>query len=481
MKSNAISGKGVVITEGVKPWQILQQNSRGTAQVRLSGTYYCVRQSEELPMSFQRMPSEDVNVWARIVTESGSQDVCPWQSCLLIGENQWQTVFEDVPAGGLYRVETRMEYSGWDGLSSTRGDMIHCFGVGDVFVVAGQSNAAGRSLIPLEDAPELGVHVLRASGEWSLGTHPLGETTNAVHVGHFENHNPGHTPWLAFAKRLKHALGYPIGLVMSAYGGSPLRWWNPEENGALLYNMLEQLADYELSPRAVLWFQGETDACDGTVADYAERFRHFVQAVRSRLDPQLPFLTVQLNRCTKPSSIQMDRQWGMVRQAQSDAAQEIPGVYLIPSADLSLFDFVHLSSQANLMVAQRCADCALAELYGKPCAWKAPEVSSAVQPDGKKIRVEFRNVLHSLHFFEVPPELLPIEAEDSEGIQRCVGYTAEKNAVVLEFNREVKPGAVLHGMWRMNPGGSVPCDFTRMPVLSFYGLPVHPVKNGGKT
>ena len=112
-----------------------------------------------------------------------------------------------------------MEYQGWDGLSSTRGDMIHNIGVGDVFVVAGQSNAAGRAKNPVEDAPELGVHLLRDSGVWDLATHPLGETTGSVHQGHFENHNPGHTPWLHFAKLLKRELGYPIGIVMSAYGG----------------------------------------------------------------------------------------------------------------------------------------------------------------------------------------------------------------------------------------------------------------------
>ena len=74
--------------------------------------------------------------------------------------------------------------------------------------------------------------VLRPSGRWDLASHPLGETTGAVYVGHYENHNPGHSPWLHFAKRLKRELGYPIGLVPCAYGGAPLRWWNPEENGA---------------------------------------------------------------------------------------------------------------------------------------------------------------------------------------------------------------------------------------------------------
>ena len=135
--------------------------------------------------------------------------------------------------------------------------MVHNVGVGDVFVIAGQSNAAGRAKNPVADDPELGVHVLRTSARWELATHPLGETTNALHVGHYENHNPGHSPWLHFAKRLKRELGYPIGLVPCAYGGAPLRWWNPEENGALFTNMLEMLADYDIHPRAVLWYQGE--------------------------------------------------------------------------------------------------------------------------------------------------------------------------------------------------------------------------------
>ncbi|MEZ4628259.1 MAG: sialate O-acetylesterase [Eubacteriales bacterium] len=79
-----------------------------------------------------------------------------------------------------------MEYEGWDGLSTTRGDMVHHVGVGDVFVIAGQSNAAGRAKDPIEDAPEIGVSLLRDSGKWDLAAHPLGETTGSVHLGHFE-------------------------------------------------------------------------------------------------------------------------------------------------------------------------------------------------------------------------------------------------------------------------------------------------------
>ena len=153
--------KGVVIKRGASPWQIFQQNEQGFAIIRLSGTAHRVRQSFELPLEFSAVPEGSITVKARIALESSGESVCPWTVCRTEADGRWSVTFDCVPAGGLYRVETYMEYQGWDGLSSTRGDMIHNIGVGDVFVVAGQSNAAGRAKNPVEDAPELGVHLLR--------------------------------------------------------------------------------------------------------------------------------------------------------------------------------------------------------------------------------------------------------------------------------------------------------------------------------
>src|SRR5699024_11162766 len=172
--------------------------------------------------------------------------------------------------------------------------------------IAGQSNAAGRAKDPVADEPELGVHVLRPSGRWDLATHPLGETTDAVYVGNYENHNPGHSPWLHFAKHLRRALGIPIGLVPCAYGGAPLRWWNPEENGALFQNMLDMLGD--IRPKAVLWYQGEAEGYENSAESYLQRFGALVRHTREALgQPELPFLTVQLNRCVEGVCEALDR------------------------------------------------------------------------------------------------------------------------------------------------------------------------------
>jgi len=472
MREGAELKKGVIITSGAQPWQIFQQNAEGEASIVLRGTYHRVRQEWELPMEFRVVDRGAVRVRARIVRECSSETVCPWTDCEITTCSDWRVSFAHVPAGGLYRIETMMEYDGWDGLSSTRGDMIHNIGVGDIFVIAGQSNAAGRSKTPIDDGPELGIHMLRASGKWDLATHPLAETTDAAHVGNFENHNPGHTPWLHFAKLLKRELGYPIGLVMSAYGGSLLRWWNPEENGALCRNMLDQLEDYHIIPRAMLWYQGEAEGFDPSAETYLSRFETFVRRTRELLaSPALPVITIQLNRCTRASDTETDRRWGLVRQAQSEAS-EIPNVYVIPATDIGLYDFVHTSSQGNLVIGERCACCALSELYGRTRIWQAPRAVNAIRNEDNTVTLSFAPVVNVLHVFDVPPEQLPIEAEDSRGIMRCEHYDLRNDALILTFPRAPEDGAVLHGMWRMNPGECIPCDFGRMPVLSFYGLKI---------
>jgi hypothetical protein len=464
---------GVTITGGVSPWQIFQQNERGTARIRVSGKCRRIHLSQELPLAFTPVESGKVTVKARVALESSGENIVPWTLCDVQNDSDWKVVFESVPAGGPYRIETYMEYEGWDGLSCTRGDMVHHVSVGDVFVIAGQSNAAGRAKDPIEDAPEIGVHLLRDSGKWDLAAHPLGETTGSVHLGHFENHNPGHTPWLHFAKILKRTLGYPIGLVMCAYGGSPLRWWNPAENGALTKNMLEMLADYDLHPKAMLWYQGEAEGFENSAETYFERFSSFLSSVRASLNqPELPVITFQLNRQYCPCDLALDRQWGMVRQAQVDAMHRLKNVWTLPAEDVSMYDFIHNSAGGNLVLGERAAKCALSNLYGRPRDWRAPEAVKAVRLAPDAVELRFDQILNWVNPFDPPAALLPFEAEDAAGLVSLVSYETRANTLLLTFERPLGEGAVLHGAWRSNPGQVVPWDCMRYPMLAFYSLPV---------
>jgi len=464
---------GVTITGGVSPWQIFQQNEQGTASIRLYGKFHRIHLSQELPLVFTPVDQGAVTVKARVALESSGENIVPWILCEVRSSEEWEVTFPAVPAGGPYRIETYMEYEGWDGLSCTRGDMVHHIGVGDVFVIAGQSNAAGRAKDPVEDAPEIGVYLLRDSGVWDLAAHPLGETTGSVHLGHFENHNPGHTPWLHFAKILKRTLGYPIGLVMCAYGGSPLRWWNPEENGALTRNMLEMLAQYDLHPRAMLWYQGEAEGFENSAETYFDRFAAFLSSVRKSLcQPDLPVITFQLNRQFCECSLELDRQWGIVRQAQRDAMYRLHRVWTLATQDVAMFDFIHNSASGNLVLGERAAKCALANLYGRQRDWKAPEVTKAVRSAPDTITLVFDRIYNWINPFDPPASLLPFEAEDAQGFAKPVSYETRTDTLLLRFDRPLGEPAVLHGAWRSNPGPIVPWDCMRFPILAFYGLPV---------
>jgi hypothetical protein len=471
---------GVLIIGGAAPWQIFQRDGRGVAAIRLEGSYRLARLSPDVPIRFERPDAGGVKVYARIALEESGASVVSWQPCTLLPSRRWSILFPAVPAGGPYRVETRMEHDGWDGLSVTRGDMVHHIGVGDVFVVAGQSNACGRALAPIDDPPELGVHMLRYSGRWDLAAHPLDEATGAVYFGNYSNHNPGHSPFLHMAKRLRRALGCPIGLVMAAYGGASLAWWNPGENGALAENMLQMLRDAHVAPRAMLWYQGEAEGYVGGSEDYLERFLAFVAHVRVALgQPALPVFTVQLNRCLNESSepLDLDRAWGRVRQAQAAAARA-PGVFVVPANDLSLCDAAHLAPEANLRLGERLADAVFGELQGRGAPWRAPEAHRAVRLSPCRVRLDFLHIQNRLDVSGAPAASLPIEAEDAEGFAQLAAYTAERAALLLDFARPIGSGAVLHGAWRMGVGPAVPQDFGRMPILSFYGLPVEEGKGG---
>lgn len=464
---------GVTITNGALPWQIFQQGADGTASIHIGGEYHQIHLSQELPLEFSPVAHADTIIKARIALESTGENVIPWTDCTVLDELHWEMTFPRVPAGGLYRIETYMEYEGWDGLSCTRGDRVHNIGVGDIFVIAGQSNAAGRAKNPVADDAELGVHVLRSSAAWELATHPLGETTNAVHVGHYENHNPGHCPWLHFAKRLKKELGYPIGLVPAAYGGSPLRWWNPDENGALLINMMEMLADYHIHPKAVLWYQGEAEGFEDSAETYLERFEATVRHCRALLrQPDLPFITVQLNRCMTESNEHLDRQWGMVREAQRQAWHTLHNVTVVPANDLSLYDFIHNSSQGNLVVGERCALAALDVCYHRSTDWMAPEPESVKRISADTVEIVFSRIRNWINPFDVPGQWLPFDVEDSEGLIRPISYITGQNSLTITFQRPFGENAVIHGAWRMNPGYSIPCDCMRISMLSFFNVPI---------
>ncbi|MBW4079932.1 sialate O-acetylesterase [Paenibacillus sp. S150] len=457
---------GAMIENGPADWSIIQQTD-GYADIPVSGTWD------------HNEPLSRPEVCARIVREDSSTVIVPWTRCHQEDDGRrWSIVLSGVPAGGLYRIETCLSHDGNPFEWALRGDMIHHVGVGDVFVIAGQSNSSGFGRDPIYDPPELGIHLLRNRGTWDIASHPLNESTGTVHEANREGSNGGHSPYLSFARHLKRELGYPVGLIQTAAGGSRLGEWNPDEEGALYRNLLEIVKSQGGHCRVsgILWHQGCSDAALGLGDDYLERFVRFIANLRNDLgDSLLPVLTVQLNRLTERADETADRHWGQVREAQRQAPLLLNNVYIVPSIDCTLSDAIHNDSPSNLMLGERLANVALWELYGRRAVYcHAPNIRQAVQTEDRRVKLTFDHVNTRLEMYDTVKHLFPFHLEDEAGAVAVDGFEHGNDGnLELRLGREIAGAARIHGCFEQNPSVFAPFDLdSHLPMLCFYNVAV---------
>jgi sialate O-acetylesterase len=459
-EANQNSFPGVRIDQGPQPFQILQQDEAAFARVALCGR-------------FHRDGRGPAVVQARIVSEQDQSSVIPWQRANTQTESAWEHSFDRVSAGGLYRIKTRLVLEGTPPESGLRGDVIHHVGVGDLWVIAGQSNAAGYGRGPVFDPPELGVHILKNDETWDVAAHPLNDPTGSTHPNR-EIANPGHSPYLSFSRALHRVLGYPIGLIQTALGNTPLDQWNPAENpDAPLYrNLLHCVRLAGGRVRGLLWYQGESDTNPGLAETYESRFADFVRRLRADLgSPDLPIVLAQSNRYTGPQSPEEHRGWSLVREAQRNA-RKLGHVAVVPTLDLPLSDDCHTSPEGNLLLGARKAEAALAMVYGRRAAPQFPDIARAVRCiDGRSIELIFSDVPSRLQFiapgerdFFVEDERGPVMIRDA----RCVA----RDRVLLRLERPVSERAQVHSGYGANPQANLRDAEQNTPILAFYGQPV---------
>jgi len=456
---------GAIIESGPADWQIIQQDGDGLGRIGLQGRWAADTQG---------------SVEVRLVWEDTGAAVSrslDWQPAGAARNKKWKATLSKIPAGGLYRLETRFHQKGMTaGEWSARGDMRHFLGVGDLWVIAGQSNSAGYGRGPVFDPPEPGIHMLRNSGQWAPATHPMNESTDTKHPVNREGANPGHSPYLHFARLLKQRLGHPIGLIPTALGGSPLSAWNPTEpGGAPLYeNMLHCVKLAGGRAKGVLWYQGESDAGGTNAATYATRFIKAVRAWRKAMKhPGLTVITVQINRVYGVAGdADADRGWTILREAQRQVPRRLAGAAVVPTFDLPLSDGIHTGPAGNMLLAERMARAALGMAYGRKIDWRAPEIESAkAEAGGKEILLTFAPVTSRMDSIDQTANCFMVE--DADGAVPVTKLAYPQNATIrLILERAIRGRAFVHGGYGFNPP-TVPMDMERfIPMLGFYAVPV---------
>jgi hypothetical protein len=201
-----------------------------------------------------------------------------------------------------------------------------------VFLLAGQSNMAGRGELTEEDKEiHPRVLMLAKDGSWEYAVDPI----------HYDKKNAGTGLAKSFAIELaERDENITIGLVPAACGGSSITHWQPgvhfDKTDSYPYDdaisrTRRAMQDGTLS--GILWHQGESDSNAEKAGDYKRNLIDTVERFRKDLDaPEVPFIIGQLGRFdAKPWTESRYK----VNQAHAEVANEIPYVGFVSAWGLT--------------------------------------------------------------------------------------------------------------------------------------------------
>lgn len=464
---------GVLIEKGLNDWQIVQ-HQKGFAQITVSGRWIVTKDAVKFGFKI-------AEPMVRVVSEEDNSQIIPWTKAdsepAPDGITGLWHIELLVPAGGPYRLETGLQTeSTTPGISwMFRGDTRLHFGVGDVFLIAGQSNSAGYGKDSAYDPPELGVHIFRNRRKWDLACHPLNEATFNAGAPNADMGVTGTSPYLSFGKTFKHLSHYPVGLIASAKGGMPMKMWKPGK-GKLYQNMLDVAK--QCGPIAgVLWYQGCSDTNKTRCHAYKGNFYEMILAFRKDLGYPVKFFTYQLNR---ELHAEYEYGYGIVREAQRAAAHELPGVYVMSTMDCRLSDGIHNSAHSCVQLGERMARMCANVLYGTP-AYFAPDITSAaVSKDSMRVTLSFANMKRAFAIPNAMPDMCGFSLHTADG--KPIEYEKVEpgkrgNELCLLLKTPLPAGSTVSFAWEDSPTAfPVMDEVTYLPPLAFYRYPINPAR-----
>lgn len=220
-----------------------------------------------------------------------------------------------------------------------------------IFLLAGQSNMAGRGqIMPSDTLADPRIFALTADNEFVLAKEPL---------HWYEPERTGLDCGLSFARAVVKPLPAEIRilLVPTAVGGSSLRQWlgDSVHRGVRLYsNFLNRLEAARKSGivKGILWHQGEADANDADIPRYKERVQELFARFRTAAgDTTLPVFMGELGSFSKDPA-----HFARVNAMMHELAATDSRVKVISTGDLHhRGDSLHFDSKGQRTMGRRFA------------------------------------------------------------------------------------------------------------------------------
>jgi neutral ceramidase len=207
-----------------------------------------------------------------------------------------------------------------DGGKTVAETTIEPVGVGELFVVAGQSYATNTNdeKLKVADSGNPVAAFNTATGQWQVANDPQPAPDGS----------DGGSIWPPLGDALSKELQVPVGFANVAWGGTSSKQWLPD---GTLHPRLAAVGQQLGNCRAVLWQQGESDVIEKTSTEtYVENVRTIRDAAFAKWGYSVPWL---LAKSTHHPTVYNDPEGeGRIRSA-IDALTKLPGFRPGPDTD----------------------------------------------------------------------------------------------------------------------------------------------------
>lgn len=203
-----------------------------------------------------------------------------WRSIPVSAATRQFNARATVPAGGWYALEVRLQQGG----ETVAEGKVEKFGVGEVFVGAGQSNSTNSGEFQIQQTSGMVSSFSGEDNRWQIADDPQPGCADRSQGGSF---------WPAFGDRMYETYRVPIGVAATGFGGTSVNQWQPA--GGLFKWFMTRV--HQLGPlgfRAVLWHQGESDV-QMPSEEYFDKLKTVIEESRKQAGWDVPWFVAQVS------------------------------------------------------------------------------------------------------------------------------------------------------------------------------------------
>lgn len=246
-----------IIINNLSPYQVVQRDASGNANILVQGLYV----------------GNPASIQAR------------WN-----GNPTWTTLTIDANGVGTFSGILANQFQG-QGLLEVRfsdtvniTDTVQYVGIGDIFIIAGQSNASGRgTTLNTYTHERLKASLFGNDDLWKELIDKVDDDNGQIDSVSSDA-IAGGSPWPLVASRIMESQNVPVAFIPAAKGGTIMLQWraaaNPSEPTTLYGSMNRRITAVGGEVKAILFFQGESDALfETSQAFYTTELNTFVNNI----------------------------------------------------------------------------------------------------------------------------------------------------------------------------------------------------------